>query len=103
MSFASGVGSVQKAAESIASAETQPVLQISSSDSFVGESKVTNSNLEHNDQTSLTPMADLISRSLENSDTRTAKVSSLQQAISGGNYNVSSSDVADKVISSLLE
>jgi flagellar biosynthesis anti-sigma factor FlgM len=39
---------------------------------------------------------------MEGPDIRSAKVASLQQAIAAGNYSVSSSDVADKIIESLL-
>ena len=44
-----------------------------------------------------------MAQALEGSDTRSAKVASLQQAIAAGTYNVSSSDVADKIIQSLLD
>jgi flagellar biosynthesis anti-sigma factor FlgM len=39
---------------------------------------------------------------MEGPDIRSEKVASLQQAIAAGNYSVSSSDVADKIIESLL-
>jgi negative regulator of flagellin synthesis FlgM len=55
------------------------------------------------DQAVLSTAAGLIATSLAGSDVRTAKVEALQQAIASGNYNVSSSDVADKMIQSLLE
>jgi len=44
----------------------------------------------------------LIAQALEGSDVRTEKVAALQESIANGSYNVSSSDVADKMIRSLL-
>ncbi len=44
-----------------------------------------------------------MSQALEISDVRSAKVAALQQAIASGSYKVSSSDVAEKMIDSLLE
>ena len=52
---------------------------------------------------SLSSAAGLVSQALEGSDVRSEKVAALQQAIAGGSYNVSSSDVADKVIQSISE
>ena len=43
-----------------------------------------------------------IAQALTQSDVRMDKVSALQQAIANGTYNVSASDVADKIIRSLL-
>jgi negative regulator of flagellin synthesis FlgM len=51
------------------------------------------------DKTSLSAAAASVSAS---SDVRSEKVASLQQAIASGTYNVSSGDVADKIITSLL-
>jgi negative regulator of flagellin synthesis FlgM len=44
-----------------------------------------------------------VGQALSGSDVRMEKVAALQQAIEAGTYNVSSSDVADKLISSLLK
>jgi len=40
-------------------------------------------------------------QALSGSDVRSSKVEALQQSIAAGTYNVSSSDVADKLIESL--
>ena len=57
------------------------------------------------DQTSLSSAAGLVgglaAQASQTSDVRMEKVTALQQAISSGTYNVSSSDVADKIIGSL--
>jgi negative regulator of flagellin synthesis FlgM len=44
-----------------------------------------------------------MAQALSGSDVRTDRVAALQQSIAAGTYNVSSSDVADKVISALLQ
>jgi len=53
------------------------------------------------DQTKLSSASELITKALEGSDVRSAKVAALQQSIQDGSYNVSSSDIADKMIQSL--
>jgi negative regulator of flagellin synthesis FlgM len=93
MSYASGIGSLQHAIDPITPAETKPVSQ----------SAAPIANVEHADQASLSPTGGLVAHALETSDTRSAKVASLQQAIAAGTYNVPSSDVADKIIQSLLD
>jgi len=55
------------------------------------------------DYTELSPTAGLIAQALGTSDVRASKVESLKQAISEGSYSVSSSDVAGKMIQSLLD
>jgi negative regulator of flagellin synthesis FlgM len=102
MSYASGINSLQHAISSITSSEARPAIQANSSD------KVTNQtvpivNVEHADQTNLSSAAGLVAQALEGSDTRSERVTSLQHAIAAGNYSVSSSDVADKIIQSLLD
>jgi negative regulator of flagellin synthesis FlgM len=93
---ASGVGIAQQAINSITPSEVKPAIRTSASDGTIAGQPITS------DQTNLSSTAGLVAQALEGSDTRSAKVASLQQAISAGNYNVSSSDVADKIIQSLL-
>lgn len=94
MSYASGIGSLQGAIGSISPSETK--LKASGSDLATAPS------VAQSDRTDLSSASGIVSQSLENSDTRTAKVAALQQAIADGSYTVSSSDVADKIIQSLL-
>lgn len=61
------------------------------------------SQVEVSDHASLSSAGGLVATALETSDVRSDKVASLQQAIAAGSYNVSSSDVAEKLIQSLLE
>jgi negative regulator of flagellin synthesis FlgM len=55
------------------------------------------------DHADLSAAGGLISKALEGTDVRTSKVEALQQAIASGSYHVSSSDVAGKMIQSLLD
>jgi flagellar biosynthesis anti-sigma factor FlgM len=102
MTYASGINSLQQAINSITPSEAKPAAQVSASDSVSNATTGSIANLEHVDQTNLSSTGGLVAQALATSDTRSAKVASLQQAISGGNYSVSSSDVADKIIQSLL-
>jgi negative regulator of flagellin synthesis FlgM len=54
------------------------------------------------DDAKVSTLAGVITQGLSGSDVRTEKVAALQQAIAAGTYSVSSSDVAEKVIGSLL-
>ncbi len=55
------------------------------------------------DQASLSSTSGLVAQASLSSDVRSEKVAALQQAIAAGTYNISSTHVADKIISSLLD
>jgi flagellar biosynthesis anti-sigma factor FlgM len=55
------------------------------------------------DQASLSHVSTLLAQALTTSDVRADKVATLQQAINSGSYSVPSSDVADKLLKSLME
>lgn len=57
---------------------------------------------ESADHADLSGAASLVSQAASLPDVRTEKVESIQAAIAGGNYNVSSSDVAQSLIRHLL-
>ena len=97
MSYASGIGSLQQAITSISPSETKPAASASNT-----ESDVASRGTAQPDRADLSSAGGIVSQALEGSDTRSAKVAALQQAIADGSYNVSSSDVADKIIQSLL-
>jgi negative regulator of flagellin synthesis FlgM len=101
MSYASGIGSLQQAINAVTPSEGKPAIQANVSESEINEKSI--ANVEHADQTSLSSTGGLVAQALEGSDTRSAKVASLQQSIATGSYGVSSSDVADKIIQSLLD
>jgi negative regulator of flagellin synthesis FlgM len=100
MSYTDGIGPLQHSLNSVASAT--PAQQVSATESKAGTAAAANRGIQ-TDHADLSTTGGLISKALEGSDVRTAKVEALQQAIASGSYNVSSSDVADKMIQSLLE
>lgn len=103
MSFTTGIGSLQQTTNPITPTEAKPAIQTSVSETVANPSEVQISNVEHADQTNLSSTGGLVAQALESSDIRSAKVVSLQQAIAAGTYSVSSSNVADKIIQSLLD
>ena len=102
MSYANGVGALQQVLSSITPATTQATESTNASDQR-GVSVASPSSANHADQTSLSSVGGMIAHALEGSDVRSDKVAALQQAIASGTYHVSSSDIADKMIQSLLE
>lgn len=56
----------------------------------------------HADHTDLSSAGAVVAQALQGSDVRADKVAALKQAIDSGSYHVSSSDVAGKMIDSLL-
>jgi negative regulator of flagellin synthesis FlgM len=102
MSYASGINSLPQTSNSIASSEAKPPAQVGAPDNASKASGGSIANLGQLDQTSLSSTGGLVAQAMEGPDIRSAKVASLQQAIAAGSYSVSSSDVADKIIQSLL-
>jgi negative regulator of flagellin synthesis FlgM len=100
MSYEIGTGDLQRQVSPLPpTAATAPVqTTVSTSPADASERPAVDA-----DHTNLSSLGGLVAQALETSDTRTAKVASLQQAISSGQYNISSSDVAEKLIQSLLE
>ena len=102
MSYAGGINSLQQTISPISPSEAKPANQANAPGQGTNQGVEQTTNLERADQTNLSSTGGLVAQALEGSDTRSAKVSSLQQAIAAGTYSVSSSDVADKIIQSLL-
>jgi anti-sigma28 factor (negative regulator of flagellin synthesis) len=102
MSYTSGIGS-QLPGNAITSSGEQPVVSVDAPGIVADKYEVVSATVGHADETSVSSAGGLVSQALEASDTRTAKVLSLQEAISVGSYTVSSSDVASKIIQSLLK
>ena len=101
MSYTNGIGGLQQAISSIAPAETTQPVQTNTSGSAVQQGSTSAANPA--DHADLSSAGSLVGRALEGSDARLTKVASLQQAIANGSYNVSSHDIADKIIQSLLD
>jgi negative regulator of flagellin synthesis FlgM len=102
MSYASGINNLPQTSNSITPSEAKPAIQVNAPASVSKASEGPISNVEQVDQTRLSSTGGLVAQALEGPDTRLAKVASLQQAIAAGSYSVSSSDLADKIIQSLL-
>ena len=101
MSYADGIGSLPQVSGATTPA-TKSAQQVPASTNHEAQQAAAPAVVQV-DQAILSTAAGLIATSLAGSDVRTAKVEALQQAIASGNYNVSSADVADKMIQSLLE
>jgi len=100
MSYTNGIGNLQQALSAIA--PTQPTSQATES-TEVSQQRHATVPAKQADQTNLSSAGGVIAHALQGSDVRTDKVAALQKAIASGGYNVSSSDVAGKMIDSLLE
>ena len=101
MSYSNGIGDLKQALSAIAptsATETQQVTSGKAKESGTAASRETQA-----DEARLSSTGGLIAKALEGSDVRADKVAALQQAIASGTYNVSSSDVAGKMIQSLLD
>lgn len=103
MSYTFGINNLQQASSPIAPSQAKPATQANAPGQGTNQSIERAANLDGLDQTNLSSTGGLVAQALEGSDTRSAKVASLQQAIAAGTYSVSSSDVADKIIQSLLD
>jgi negative regulator of flagellin synthesis FlgM len=103
MSFASGIGSLQQTISSSAQSDAKLVVQTDRSGSVPAANEGSIESAGNLDQANLSSTGGVVAQALEGSDIRYAKVAALQQAIATGSYNVSSSDVADKIIQNLLE
>ncbi len=103
MSFASGIGNLQQTISSSVPSDAKLVVQTDRSGSVPAANEGSIESAGNLDQANLSSAGGVVAQALEVSDTRFAKVAALQQAIATGTYNVSSSDVADKIIQSLLE
>jgi flagellar biosynthesis anti-sigma factor FlgM len=100
MSFASGINGLQ---QTISSSTPPGAVQADTPGSAAIVNEVTIANADKSDQANVSSAGNFIAQALGGSDTRSAKVASLQQAIATGSYSVPSSDVADKIIEGLLK
>jgi negative regulator of flagellin synthesis FlgM len=104
LSYTNGIGNSQNpfAAETnatAAAAQTERTASVSVSNPAASSAPVSNAV----DQTKLSGFGGALAQALTQSDVRMDKVTALQQSIGNGTYNVSANDVADKIISSLLD
>jgi negative regulator of flagellin synthesis FlgM len=99
MSYSNGIGNLQQVLSSITPATSQPV----ESTDTAKPNHASTARAVPTDQTNLSSTGGMIAQALQGSDTRQDKIAALQKTIASGSYNVSSSDVAGKMIDSLLE
>jgi negative regulator of flagellin synthesis FlgM len=102
MSYSNGINNLQQSISPIAATEPKSVVPANAPGTTANGSGETVGGAGRTDETNLSSTGSFVSQALEGSDVRSEKVASLQQAIDAGTYNVSSSDVADKIIQSLL-
>jgi negative regulator of flagellin synthesis FlgM len=108
LSYMNGIGSPQQfqqvpsTAEAAASSSTSRAARTESGLTSA-QASGTLGNPVPVDDAKVSSTAEMITQGLSGSDVRTDKVAALQQAIAAGTYSIPSSDVADKVISSLLQ
>ena len=100
MSYSNEIGGLQRDLNSIATTGTT---KTNTPTATTKPNDVVAASLEQNDQAKLSSLGGLVSQAIGGSDVRMDKVAKLQQAIASGSYSVSSSDVAGKMIDSLLE
>lgn len=103
MSYSNGIGNLQQVLSSITPATTPATSQAVESTDAITSHRVSTSQAAQADQTNLSSAGGIIAQALQGSDTRPDKIAALQKSIASGSYNVSSSDVAGKMIDSLLE
>lgn len=103
MSYSNGIGELQQVLSSITPATTQPASQTVETANAQRQNHVSNAQAEQPDQANLSSTGGMIAHALQGSDVRSEKVAALQQAIASGSYNVPSSDVAGKMVDSLLK
>jgi negative regulator of flagellin synthesis FlgM len=102
MSSESGIGSVQQVTNSTAQLDVKSVTRVASTQISARRGGESARASGQSDRTNLSSASGLVGQALETSDTRLDKVVSLQNVIAAGGYSVPSSDVADKIINSLL-
>ena len=99
MSYTNGIGDWKQVFPAVAPTSASQTQQ-SGSRTQAAESKPA---AGAQDEAKVSSTGELVARALSTPDVRTDKVEALQKAIGDGSYNVSSSDVAGKMIDSLLK
>ncbi len=102
MSLSNGIGSLPGLSNSVTPAsQTAPAGKDQQVKTTAVTAPATAKFNQAADQAVISTTSNLLTQALSASDVRLHKVLPLQQAIASGSYNVASSDVADKVITSL--
>lgn len=105
LSYTHGIGSPQQlpvAPEAMPASSTGRATKTESG-SLSSSARSGSTNASPVDQANVSSTANLVASALSGSDVRTDQIAALQQSIGAGTYNVSSLDVAAKMIGALLE
>ncbi len=102
MSFTNNIGSLQQIVSSIATGEIKGSQQTNATGK-PAKATSASANAISADRANLSSTSSVLAQALSGDDVRAEKVAALQQAIASRSYNVSSSDVAGKLIQSLLK
>ena len=97
MSFTNGIGNLQ---QTVGTAATDAAKPAGGAAKAKSAAEVVSGQGDHAE---LSATGSLISKGLDGSDVRMDKVQALQQAIASGSYQVSSAEVANKLIDSMME
>lgn len=104
MTFTNNIGSLQQIVSSLATGDVKGSQQTAATEKSTGANTISASTSSVSaDKANLSATSSALAQALSSDDVRTEKVAALQQAIAAGTYNISSSDVADKLIQSLLK
>lgn len=102
MSYTNGVGSMPPVSGTVAPAAAHAAESAKTSHRH-GAAAAHTASTNQTDHMDLSSTGSIIAQALQGSDVRADKVATLQQAIASGNYHVSSSDVAGKMVDSLVK
>jgi negative regulator of flagellin synthesis FlgM len=95
-----GIGSSQQLPVTTESIATSGAVRTARTDAPAGTPTSVSANGV--DQASVSGLANVVAQALSGSDVRMDRVTTLQSAIAAGTYNVPASDVAAKLLSSLM-
>ncbi len=105
LNYTNGIGNPQphfNATGTAASSGTSKTGKAELGSSPIG-SQTTSGGATRADEANLSATGSLVMQTLSESDVRVAKVAALQQSIAAGTYDISSSDVAAKLLGALLK
>ena len=102
MGSENAIGSVQPAVNLTGTLEVNSSAKAGLQRATIRRDNQSAATLSQHDRTNLSTASGLVGQAMTASDARLEKVASLQSVIASGGYNVQSSDVAEKIIYSLL-
>lgn len=104
MSYTNGIGASQQFLDTTGTAAGASAAQVANTQATapLAAAQTPMSRANPADGASLSLAANAVAQALSGSDTRSDKVAALQQSIAAGTYSVSSSAVAEKLLSTML-